>query len=366
MHPDIGSRSERFDFVRKASLFPDRVRAVLDRDLAAALSTVYLDVNTEICNHACSFCDGFYRHLSAAHIPWPRLERLVAEMQELGVLSVVLAGDRGEPLLHPHIDALLSRIVDAGIQYGLYTNGTIVGERAWRWLPHAAFIRVSADAATAATHRRMHVYPAGRTDFAQLLSNVERLASQVPDLGISFILDEENHREVALAADTFLSRGAAFVEYKPKYLPGYHADTAWLQSAAVEIRRQLDAAAARWRDRIVLNNQLPRLLTPSPDARPLETPARACLASLLRLVISTHGCYTCTPYRGEPERRVGDILQQPLRAIVESSARLATVERLCNRRCAYHEQNEWLLAAQAGGALPVTMPRAGDGQAGFI
>jgi MoaA/NifB/PqqE/SkfB family radical SAM enzyme len=360
------SRSDRFDFVRKLSLFPDRVRAILDRNLAAALSTVYLDVNTEICNHACSFCDGFYRPLHPGQIPWPRLERLVAEMQELGVLSVVLAGDRGEPLLHPEIDALLSRIVESGIQYGLYTNGTIVGERVWRWLPHATFIRVSADAATAATHRRMHVYPAGRADFSDLLSNVERLGEQVPDLGISFVVDEENYREIALAADTFLARGAAFVEYKPKYLPGYRADTAWLQSAAAEIQRQIDGAVARWQDRIVLNNQLERLLCPSPAANTLETAPRTCLTSLLRLVISTHGCYTCTPYRGELERRVGDILQQSLRSIVESSARHLTVGRLCTRRCAYHDQNEWLLAAQAGAALPGPAPPAGSGQDGFI
>ena len=357
---------ERFDFVRKASLFPDRVRAVLDRNLGAALSTVYLDVNTEICNHACSFCDGFYRPLRSGHIPWPRLERLVAEMQELGVLSVVLAGDRGEPLLHPEIDALLSRIVDAGIQYGLYTNGTMIGERVWRWLPHATFIRVSADAATAATHRRMHVYPAGRDDFADLLSNVERLAGHVPDLGISFVLDEENYREIALAADIFLTRGAAFVEYKPKYLPGYRADTAWLKSAAAGIREQIGDAVARWQGRIVLNNQLESLLCPSAVARSLEVPPRICLTSLLRLVISTHGCYTCTPYRGEPERRVGDILQQSLRSIVESSERHATIGRLCDRRCAYHEQNEWLLAAQAAGGLPVATPGTGAAQAGFI
>jgi MoaA/NifB/PqqE/SkfB family radical SAM enzyme len=356
---------ERFDFVRKVSLFPDRVRAVLDRNLGAALSTVYLDVNTEICNHACSFCDGFYRRLTSAHIPWPRLEHLGAEMQELGVLSIVLAGDRGEPLLHPDIDALLSRIVDAGIQYGLYTNGTIVGERVWRWLPQATFIRVSADAATAATHRRMHVYPAGRADFSDLLSNVERLAGLVPDLGISFILDEVNYREIALAADTFLTRGAAFVEYKPKYLPGYRADTAWLQSAAAEIQQQIGCAVARWHDRIVLNNQLESLLCPSSPANSLETLPRTCLTSL-RLVISTHGCYTCTPYRGELERRVGDICQQSLRSIVESSARHATVGRLCDRRCAYHEQNEWLLAAQAAGGPPVAAPRTGADQAGFI
>jgi sulfatase maturation enzyme AslB (radical SAM superfamily) len=366
MHPHIASRSERFDFVAKLRLFPDRVRAVLDRDLAAALSTVYLDVNTEICNHACSFCDGFHRSLRADHIPWARLERLVAEMQEIGVLAIVLAGDRGEPLLHPDIDALLSGIVQAGIQYGLYTNGTVIGERVWPWLPHAAFVRVSADAATAATHRRMHVYPAGRADFADLLSNVERLAACVPDLGISFVLDEENHREISLAADTFLSRGAAFIEYKPKYLPGYRVDAAWLGSAAAEVRSQLGVAVARWNDRIVFNNQLENLLWPNPDPNPLETPPRACLTSLLRLVISTHGCYTCTPYRGEPERRVGDILQESLLSVVESSLRHATAGRLCNRRCAYHDQNERLLAAQAGRAVPVEAPRARSGQDAFI
>ena len=103
--------------------------------------------------------------------------------------------------------------------------------------------------ATAATHRRMHVYPAGRDDFADLLSNVERLAGHVPDLGISFVLDEENYREIALAADIFLTRGAAFVEYKPKYLPGYRADTAWLKSAAAGIREQIGDAVARWQGR---------------------------------------------------------------------------------------------------------------------
>ena len=362
-----GPCSERFDFVRKLSLFPDRVRAALDRNLAAALSTVYLDVNTDVCNHACSFCDGFYRRLRPGRLPWPRLERLVGEMQELGVLSVVPAGDRGEPLLHPEIDALLSRLVQSGIGYGLYTNGTIVGERVWPWLPHAAFIRVSADAATAATHRRMHGYPAGRTDFSDLLSNVERLAAQVPDLGISFVLAEGNHREISLAADTFLARGARFVEYKPRYLPGYRADTAWLQSAGAEVRCQLDAASARWKDRIVFNNQLESLLGPTLDSRALEVPPRTCLASLMRLVVSTHGCYTCTPYRGERERWVGDIHEQALLRIVESAARRATVDRLCDRRCAYHEQNEWLLAAQAAGALPVaTAARPRSTQDEFI
>ena len=106
--PDL---SERFDFVRKLAFLPVGSVRCLDRRLPSALSTVYLDVNTDICNHACTFCDGFYRSLRAAHLPWPRLERLVDEMQEIGVLAIVLAGDRGEPFLHPDFGKLLSKIV---------------------------------------------------------------------------------------------------------------------------------------------------------------------------------------------------------------------------------------------------------------
>jgi len=168
-----------------------------DGNLTSALSIVYLDVNTDICNHTCTFCDGFYRSLHAAHIPWPRLERLIDEMQEIGVMAVVLAGDRGEPFLHPDFDKLLSKIVRTGIQYGLYTNGTCVTKEAWPWLPHAAFIRISADAATAETHRLMHVYPAARDDFSRLVSNVERLTGHVADVGISFVLDSKNYHEMS-------------------------------------------------------------------------------------------------------------------------------------------------------------------------
>lgn len=338
--------SERFDFVRKLTFFPHKVDAVMRRDLRAALAVVYLDLNTDICNHNCPFCDGFYRSLTAAHLPWPRIERLIEEMEELGVLSVVIAGDRGEPLLHPEIDRVLGRLADSPIRYGIYTNGVLIKPVLWPSLSRAAFVRVSVDAATAPTHALMHGYPAFRGDFDRVVDNVRRLGERQGDVGVSFVLTAGNAHEIAAAADCFLAAGARFIEYKPHYLRGYGLDTIWLRSAAAQLRGEVDRARARWGARIVVNNQIDPALVCLPDS--LGTAPRTCLTSLLRLVISTHGCYTCTPYRGEAERRVGDILVQSLRDVVESCARHRLLQCACGRLCAYHEQNEWLLRTDRG------------------
>jgi MoaA/NifB/PqqE/SkfB family radical SAM enzyme len=339
--------ASRFDFAAKLSHFPDRVDAVLDRDFAEAISTIYLDVNTDICNHSCYFCDGFFRSLHLKQFPWPRLSRLIDEMEDLHVLSVVIAGDRGEPFLHPHIGELLARLNSSRMHYGIYTNGTRIKSEFMGLLRHSAFVRVSADAATEPVHRRMHGYPDYRHDFVALTRNLERLAPIADDLGVSFILDRPNYQQIEAAADLYLSLGVHFIEYKPRYLPGYAVDTDWMRTAAPVIDQQISRARERWGPRVVLNSQVEQLLAGGP-ARSLVTHARPCRTSLLRLVVSTHGCYTCTPYRGEAERAVGNIFEQTLREVVESMARRALVDRPCHRLCAYHQQNEELLAIEAG------------------
>jgi MoaA/NifB/PqqE/SkfB family radical SAM enzyme len=348
----------RFDFVKKLALFPERAAAVRERELERAISTVYLDVNTGICNHACTFCDGFYRPLVPMHLPWPRLSRLVDEMEELGVLGVVLAGDGGEPLLHPQIDLLLAKLARTSIRFGIYTNGTRIPDPILQSLGEATFVRISADAASAGTHRKLHVYAERRSDFEVLVRNVERLAPLVPDLGISFVLDPSNHLEIESAADIFLGAGARFLELKPIYGRGYTLDLAALAPLVEAIRRQVLAARSKWKERVVLNNQIESLLGGEAPA-PLRVAPRRCLTSALRLVVSSHGCYTCTPFRGEAERAVGDILTQSLREVVASARRRALLDHPCDRLCAYDRQNDALLA-QDDGRLE---PRPVDGAA---
>ncbi|MGH3888234.1 MAG: radical SAM protein [Pseudonocardiaceae bacterium] len=360
--PSLLEEAARFDFVSKLGFFPEKTAEVLRLDPVGALSVVYLDVNTNICNHSCMFCDGFYRPLQTRSIPTRRLFRLVDEMVEVGVLAVVLAGDRGEPLLHPGLTEVLSRIAEAGIFAGIYTNGTVVPEKLIQAHGLLAWIRISVDAATADTHRIMHGYPKYRDDFSRLMRNLPLFAEMAPDLGVSFILDSENVCEIEQAADVLLGAGAHFIEYKPKYLPDYTPDAAWLAQNAREIKAAIDASRRTWGDRVVVNNQVAALLDGSSPPT-LVRDYRQCLTSLLRMVISTHGCYPCTPYRGDRARRFGDILSQTLREVLNSPERLALIDHSCNRICAYDRQNDYLLDLRDGRAdltLATSVPRPQD------
>jgi len=339
----------RFDFVSKLAHVPHKVDRALADDPVGALSVVYLDVNTDICNHACTFCDGYYRSLESASLPIDRLLRLVDEMEELGVQAVVLAGDRGEPLLHPQIDVLLARLARSPLAVGLYTNGAAPGKRAQRHLTELDWVRVSADAGTALTHAMVHNYVPGRGDFDRMLDTIGRLGRAGVDVGTSFVLDRANADEVEQAADVLLGAGARFVEYKPKYLPGYAIDEVWLHRRRHELAAACERARSRWGDRVVFNNQLDALLR-GRDATSLRTERRPCVTSQLRMVVSTHGCYTCTPYRGEPERRFGDIGTRPLRDVLASVERRSLCSASCDRVCAYAGQNDFLLDLAAGRA----------------
>jgi MoaA/NifB/PqqE/SkfB family radical SAM enzyme len=252
-------------------------------------------------------------------------------------------------MLHPQIDQILERLTRSSMRFGMYSNGTTMRPKSVALLQGAAWIRLSADASSPETHRAMHVYPLGGTDFRQLLHNVRALAGGRAELGVSFILDPINHHEVNDAADLFLESGAQFIEFKPKYLPNYVLDVDWLRGASDTIRRQLASARARWGARVQVNNQILQLLESDSVIPPLTTRPRPCLTSLLRMVISTHGCYTCTPFRGEQERALGSIFDSSLREIVDSVARHALLDHPCSRLCAYHAQNEYLLATDVVG-----------------
>lgn len=341
----------RFDFVAKLAGAPRAVGRALDGD-PDALTVVYLDVNTDLCNHSCSFCDGFYRSLHAARIPTERLLRLVDEMREVGVRAVVIAGDRGEPLLHPGAGALLERLREASIAIGVYTNGTVLPSRLRDPLGRVAWLRVSVDAATAGTHRAMHGYREGRRDFDRVLRTLATLSPRIPELGVSFVLDSRNVHEIAMAADVLLGAGAHFIEYKPKYLPDYRVDEAWLAARRESIAHGIGLARTKWGHRVVVNNQVDALLAEH-SLPTLQRSERPCVTSLLRMVVSTHGCYPCTPFRGESEQRFGDILTQSLREVLDRRAALGFVHQPCGRVCAYDAQNDALLEMRdAGRPLP--------------
>jgi MoaA/NifB/PqqE/SkfB family radical SAM enzyme len=74
------------------------------------------------CNLACKYCNE-YDDFSKP-VPTELMFRRVDKLAELGTSVITISG--GEPLLHPDLDAIISRVRSHGIIRGLITNGYLL------------------------------------------------------------------------------------------------------------------------------------------------------------------------------------------------------------------------------------------------
>ena len=344
-----------FDFTAKLALYPDHVRAALEAVPGPSLATIFMDLASESCNHDCIFCDGNMYDFAHARFTTDRLLAMVTEIVELGADSLIFAGEKSEPTVHPGFARFAERLHANGIKLGIYTNGSILKPDVLRALAGFEFVRVSMDAGTAETHRLVHGYPAARDDFVRLLEFVSRVGEEPGvAVGVSFIVLAENVREIARAATLAKQRGAGFIELKPMYGPRYSFDGRLLRALIGVLDEQL-AETRELEDasfRVVLNNQLRSFLAGQIGADELTTlpAARRCLTSRLRLVVSPRGCYLCTPHRGRSDKSIGNATNMSLVDVWFSARHERLMQERCCLRCTYHEQNEVLLDLEARGA----------------
>jgi MoaA/NifB/PqqE/SkfB family radical SAM enzyme len=81
------------------------------------------------CNLACTYCNEFDDF--SQPVPTKTMFQRIDKLAELGTSVITISG--GEPLLHPELDAIISRIRKNGTISGLITNGyLLVAERIQR------------------------------------------------------------------------------------------------------------------------------------------------------------------------------------------------------------------------------------------
>lgn len=349
-----------FDFNSKLAYFPEKAEACIKDGVHRSLSTVFIDLVSDVCNHNCIFCDGKYLPLERRLFSSDRLMRMAYELVSLGVDSAIIVGEGGESTLHPSFCSFARRLLSAGVHMGLYTNGeTLRGEIA-ETVSDFDFVRVSLDAGSTETHDAVHRPNAGGC-FDRI---VEQLGSfsriKKGSLGVSYVVLPENIIEISRAALICEKQGADFLELKPFYSPDYSFDIDMYQGLAEKLRSGYEEARGVCkRMNVVLNNQFaewlrygfaPRDLTRLDEARP-------CLTCKLRMVISPNGCFLCTCFRNTKAYDLGDPNVLSLDQIWYGEKHRALLEKPCSLKCTYHEQNEFLLKMKAGeAALPAPDP----------
>lgn len=331
-----------FDFIDKLKYYPEKVKIALSDKIGHSLSTVFLDLSTNVCDFNCFFCDGKFYKLPQSSFSRNRLLEIIEELKTLKVDSVLICGEGSEPLLHPNFKEISQKLIDSDFYVGIYTNGSIIDVEIIDVLSRFDFVRISLNAATLQMHKKIHCYT--RSDvYDTVVKFISEVSKVNENTGVSFLLLEENICEMVTAAELSKKLGAKYIEFKPAYLKNYNINKK-LYTHKTDIFEQIQKSQSIEDDnfKVLLNNQL-RNFSDNVSEITYQENALYCLTSKFRVVISPTGCYLCTPHRSKNQYRIGDPNNQSIKEIWFSDLHSEILQKKCHYKCAYFAQNKYLL-----------------------
>lgn len=200
----------------KLSFHPARVaqwQAADTWEKAREVYPIYVEVSpVGACNHRCTFCAVDYIGYKSVMLDGKFLIMRIEEMAELGIKSVMYAGE-GEPLLHKQINWIVAATVCAGIDVSFTTNGVLLNKL--DTLPECDWVKVSVNAGTAAAYAAVH--RTKERDWDTVWSNLRDAAKRKGDcmLGVQTLLLPENQHEVQALYDLCDYAGVDYLVVKP-------------------------------------------------------------------------------------------------------------------------------------------------------
>jgi MoaA/NifB/PqqE/SkfB family radical SAM enzyme len=351
---------ERLDLVAKLyqPAIYGAVSGVAGGQRSAAPVVVDLDP-TSFCDLACPECISG-KLLNQGRFSSERLASLAGELVTMGVQAVILIGG-GEPLAHRGTRAVIRVLGAAGIAVGVVTNGTMIDQQLPELAEHAAWVRVSVDAATSGTYQAFRPDRRGGSAFDKVIGNMRRLAAvKTGALGYSFLImvrgpDASNHHEVYAAAELAKDIGCDYFELKTMFDPEHHI-VALADDVLAEVEEQL-AGARRLAGpgfEIVNSSTVDSARERRGAVQPKDY--HRCGMIELRTLVTSSGVYACPYHRGNPAARLGDAVTDSLLDIWADSDRgIVDPSRDCTFHCARHESNLELHQIAAGtGSVPLS------------
>ena len=133
---------KQFDILSKTYVHTEHINSILNGERPFPL---HLEIDlTNACNHRCEFC--VWSELLAkdkSTLPFDLVIKVLDNIKDLGTKAITWTGG-GEPLLHKRFTDILEHTSKLGIQSGLLTNGSLLGEeKDKQLLSQLEFIRFS-------------------------------------------------------------------------------------------------------------------------------------------------------------------------------------------------------------------------------
>ena len=181
---------------------------------------IYIEISpSRACNHRCTFCGLDFMEYKPKFLNTKLLMERLSEMGNLGIKSIMYAGE-GEPLLHKDIIDIILSTKNAGIDVALTTNGVFLDkEIVDKTISSISWIKVSIDAGTKETYSKIHKTKSN--DFKRVLDNLQYAVKVRNDnnykttIGAQLLLLVENHLEITLLAQKLKNIGVDYLLIKP-------------------------------------------------------------------------------------------------------------------------------------------------------
>src|SRR6185295_9145555 len=113
-------RRRRIEWARKAREFGLAVKALASTRHPIAAQIIPI----RRCNLACKYCNEYDD--TSPPVPTPEMLGRIDRLASFGLSSLTFSG--GEPLLHPDLDRLISRVRERRMLAGVITNGFLLNQ----------------------------------------------------------------------------------------------------------------------------------------------------------------------------------------------------------------------------------------------
>ncbi len=171
------------------------------------------------CNHRCNFCSVDYIGYKSIKQNEEVLKKRIEEMAQLGIKSIMFAGE-GEPTLYKPLPNILDVCTKVGIDTSLTTNAVAINKKTMdNYLKNCSWIKVSINAGDKQTYAKIH--QTKETDFKKVIQNLT-LAAKIKQekkyscvIGSQMLLLPENEHTALNLAKTIKDTKIDYLVIKP-------------------------------------------------------------------------------------------------------------------------------------------------------
>ena len=307
---------------------------------------------TNRCNHHCSFCSVDWITHGKILIDADVLVNAIHSMADVGVKSIYFAGE-GEPMLHPSMDRFVQAAHTRGIKTSMATNGAFLKEdKLESVFQYLSWVRFSLDAATAPTHKAIHM----NKDYDKIIENIRRAVKYKKDnnlaveIGAQCIVLEENLNELEDFADLMKDVGVDNIQYKPHHNHPKSASNPTLYNLTDESLRQRLLSRGSEDFTVMVRSKNMQELPEIPGQSHNYCYKKCHAYNFLTLIDAKGSCYGCNIFYDKKEYSFGNIYEQSFEEIHKGGNVGKIIDKVAalnhkpcgNYKCRPHVLNEYL------------------------